>query len=223
MPTMSDQPTSAEGQTWADRAASTMRAVDDERRSAPAWRATPIDRFLARLIDFWVLSFAAAAIIVAGLALGFIEDDTTPENNHGVPSTVTEEPDRDGIAWAPRAPTVEGLLALGAGVGVLVAYEVGLTLLAGGTPGKRAMKLRVVESETRLPAGVRGLLVRAIAFTVPVVFAIAMWWTSIFLSWAALLLCAWLVWPVFAPGADGQARYDRLARTAVAKRGAAGA
>jgi len=197
-----------------------MRSVDDERQTAPAWRAPTIDRLLARLIDFWVVFLVAAGVIIVGLSLGLIEDDSDSEGTAGAPTTSEEPREREWLSWGPRAPTVEGVLALGAGIAAVVAYEAGLTLLMGSTPGKRAMKLRVVDAETRRPAGTRTLVIRALALGIPAVFALAMWWTSVFMSWAALAFCLWLAWPLLAPNSDGRTRYDRLAGSSVAKRDA---
>ena len=110
-----------------DAAMRLIHELDAEKTDGPV-RANWIGRMIARLIDFAIV-FAAVIVIIAGI-------ETTAVVVGADLREADLQPTATGtaVAWG----TLVALVAFGA------AYEILLTWLRSGTPGKRRMRLRVV-------------------------------------------------------------------------------
>lgn len=209
---MQDDASRAGDRSWADRAAATLRGLDEQRQADPAWRATTIDRFWARVIDFWILLAVGVLVFVLSVASGVMPPDEERPAEFGEPGFVVR-----AVELGLEAPSVRGLIAMGVAAAALAAYEAGMTTLFGGTVGKRVVKIRIVDDETREPARPGKLVLRSLLLVLAPVVGFAMWGTSLLLTWVAFAVFGWLVLPVVTGRSDGRTLYDRVARTSVAK------
>lgn len=202
----------------ADRAEAMLRSYERERLANPSWRATTLDRCIARGLDALLIIGLAAIVLIAFLSAGLLSDrERTPAvdpSDQDPSSSLLPE----SVRLGPTMPSIKGLLVIAGSTAVLVTYELGTTAVAGATPGKRMLGLRVVRSGDRTAPGMARLALRTTLWTAPIAIMLAMWFTSILLAWLAVAVIAGFVWPAFSSRADGNPLYDRLAATTVAKR-----
>ncbi|GAB4332479.1 MAG: hypothetical protein Kow0010_18390 [Dehalococcoidia bacterium] len=188
----------------ANRALATMRSLQRARAERPIARASTVDRFVARLIDLAILG--AILFIVTGILANVAADEQLAANP-GQPA------DEYIVHWGVSGLSWELATALAAYVAIVCAYEVGLTAWRGATFGKRRTGIRIVGVDMR-PASPRVMLIRTLAWALPLCLAALMWFTSILLAWGPFIIVA-IMW--FAARRDPQARglHDHLAGTTV--------
>jgi uncharacterized RDD family membrane protein YckC len=170
---------------------------------------------MARLIDGAVLAVITTVVLAVALTLTASSRD---RDGQGTPSSAQGDGagtalDPGSIEWGPTAMSWRGIVAILGAAGIIVVYDVGSTLALGATPGKRILRLRVVNAAERTAAGTGRMAARTALLAMPVAFAVLMAWTSMFYAWTGnAIVIAMFAW-IRRDGA--QTLYDRWAGTQV--------
>lgn len=176
-----------------------FRELESHRTDAPAL-AEPMDRAIARLIDF---AIAGAIVVAVSMAVFSLIVEPAPPG----PRAPGFNPNRDESRLADTAAAIAG-----------IAYFAVADLFTR-SPGKRVMKLSIVRSDGLQPPPLARRVLRLAAWALPLALALA-WWASIFLTLLGLLALAGIALALAIPGTmflDGDKRglHDRLAGTRV--------
>ncbi len=190
-----------------DRAVAVMSSLQRERDATIAVPGSRSDRFLGRLIDVVLVGALGYGLLTVADLIYFLVTGAEKRDLGGADETVTAVGAAD-----LNMPILAAWLII---IALVVGYEMLFTSVLGATPGKRRTQLQVVDSVAYQPALPPKLLLRSLAFAVPLTFAVLTWFYSLLFAWSAVAVLIGMWCWRFREDSGGRPLWDVVAGTHV--------